>query len=194
MLIEHGLLRACAEDGQEYTFWPSFGRVAALGTPAQIVELYGDLHDHPAIAARAAAYVLICLCLQDDPSPLIGWHEVRGDALAWIPGAMPVDEQIIMARHLLQHGTAGKARPDAAEQSKAGEFVPEFDAGVYISAARVHLKLSSEDAGNLTMTEFQQMMDLKFPPQEGAKSGKGVDVPNRAQYDAAMARLDSRSE
>lgn len=178
MLVECGFARAITTDGVEFTFTPSFGRIATLGDPQSIVALYAGLFGPR--AAQDARYVLACLCDQDDATPLIGWFDDDGDH----QGAMPAAEQIIIARHLMQHGIAGKATPGQGD----GKFSDRFDAAEYISAARVHLGLSSADAEALSMTEFQTMLAMKYPDQN-----KQRDVPDRAAYDAAMARLKEKA-
>jgi hypothetical protein len=201
MLVECGFTRATTADGREFTFRPSLGRISTLGDPQAIVKLYAGLFG--ARAAQEARYVLACLCDQDDVSELIGWAElsaatddgalhgewlgprsVDGDVLGWHAGAMPVPEQIILARHLMQHGIVGKARPETAGSAQ-GKFSDRFDAAEFVSAARVHLGLSSEDAEALSMTEFQTMFEMKFPDKNNQKR----DVPTRAEYDAGMARM-----
>ena len=42
MLVECGLVRAMAGDGVEFTFTPSLGRIATLGNPQEIVQIYAD--------------------------------------------------------------------------------------------------------------------------------------------------------
>lgn len=167
-----------ASDGTEFTFRPSLGRIASLGNPHEIVDLYAGLHG--AHAAKDAAYVLACLCDQEDPSPLIGAHVDD----AWQPGVMPEAEQIIIARHLMQHGIVGKARP---EKKGDGAYSDTFDASEYISAARVHLGLSSADAEAMSMTEFQTMLEMKFP-----EANKKRNVPTRDEYREQMAAIKER--
>lgn len=180
MLVECGFVRAKAADGSEFTFTPSFGRIASLGHPHEIVSLYVDLHG--ARAAAVATYVLACLCDQDDPTPLIGWMDLAGN---WHAGPMPLDEQIIIARHLMRHGIVGKAKPEQRD----GRFATAFQAKEYVSAARVHLGLSSTDAEALSMTEFQTMFEMKFPDQGEKKR----DVPTRDEYFGQMnAILEKR--
>jgi hypothetical protein len=179
MLVECGFVRACTHDGTEFTFTPSCGRITRLGDPQLIVSTYAGLFGPR--AAQEAAFVLACLCEHDDPSPLIGWADEHGEH----PGAMPAAEQIILARHLMQHGIAGKARPDKGD----GKFSDRFDAAEYISAARVHLGLSSADAEALSMTEFQTMFEMKFPGQGEKKR----DVPSREEYDAAMKAYQEKN-
>lgn len=179
MLVECGFVRAQAEDGTEYTFRPSLGRIAALGTPQQIVALYAGLHGER--AASEARYILAALCDQDDATPLIGWLDERlGDH----PGLMPPAEQIIIARHLMQHGIVGTARPGGAGPD-GGRYSERFEASEYISAARVHLGLSSADAEALSMTELQQMLAMKFPDAGQRRR----DVPTREEYEAQMAAI-----
>lgn len=181
MLVECGFVRVQHRDGGEWTFSPSLGRIAALGSPTEVVELYADLHD-PAKAADAARYVLASLCDQDDPTPLIGWHDA--DALTVQPGAMPAGEQIVIARHLLQHGMVGTAKP---ERSGDGQYTAEFRASEHIAAACVHLGMSTQDAEALSMTELHLRFDAKFPK-------KPQDRPevSREQYLEFMAEVRGR--
>lgn len=178
MLVECGFIRATASDGTEWTFSPSFGRIASLGNPQEIVRLYADLHG--ARAVDTATYVLACLCEQEDPTPLVGWTDVHGAHA----GLMPASEKVILARHLMQHGIIGKARPGKGE----GKFSDSFEVAEYIAAARVHLGLSSADAEALSMTEFQTMLEMKFPDAH-----KQRDVPTREEYQAAMKAIKERS-
>ena len=171
MLVECGYVRATASDGQEWTFCPSLARIASLGHPREIVELYATLHGPR--AAAAATYILICLCEQDDTTPLLGWHD--GPA-----GTMPGAERIIIARHLMHHGIIGRARPDAGD----GTYRAEFNAAEYIAAARVHLALSTADAEALSMTELQGLLDAKHPPPP--------PPPTREEYDEALAAVEAR--
>jgi len=181
MLVECGFVRVTTLEGVEYSFTPSFGRIAALGTPHEIVTLFAGLHGPN--AAQDAAYVLACLSDQEDPTPLIGWREPGEQH----DGEMPVNIRIELARHLMRHGIVGKARPDNAGD---GKFSDHFDVAEYVSAARVHLGLSSADAEALSMTEFQSMFAMKFP-KSGDVSG-ARDVPTREEYEAQMAAFEER--
>lgn len=178
MLVECGFVRAVTSAGEEFTFTPALGRIASLGSPREIVSLFAALHGPK--AENEAAYVLACLCDQEDATPLTGWRDEAGEH----PGAMPAAEQVVIARHLMTHGIVGKAKPGKGD----GKFSEEFHASEYISAARVHLGLSSADAEALSMTEFQTMLEMKFP-EAGEKKR---DVPSRAEYEAAMAALKGR--
>lgn len=173
MLVEAGYTKATAPDGTEYTFCPSFARIASLGSPAEIVKLYAELHGPR--AADAAGYALAMLCEQDECLELIGWIDADGRH----PGAMPEAEQIILARHLMRHGIIGKAKPGKG----GGQYAQEFHAAEYIAAARVHLGLSSADAESLSMTEFQTAFEMKFP------EAKAKELPSREEYRELMAKM-----
>lgn len=177
MLIECGYVRVTALDGQEFTFCPSLSRIASLGSPREIVRLYSALHGPR--AAQEAAFVLACLCEQEDPLDLIGWLDANGLQ----PGSMPASEQIIIARHLMRHGIVGKARPG----SGGGSYCDSFNAQEYISAACVHLGLSRTDAERLSMSEFQSMFEMKFP------DSKAQEVPSRDAYNAFMQKIRARA-
>jgi hypothetical protein len=177
VLVECGFVRATTDDGSEWTFAPSLARIAALGHPREIVELYAELHD-PQRSATAARYILASLCEQDDPTPLVGW--MCADDGTEHAGLMPASEQIIIARHLMRHGIAGNDRPGTG----AGRYVAEFQAAEYIAVARVHLGLSTADAEALSMTELQGLLDAKFPDKD-----KASDVPTRAEYEAGLIAM-----
>lgn len=179
MLVECGFVHAQAGDGSEWTFRPSFGRIAALGSPQEIVAIYAGLHGPRAV--QEASYVLASLCDQEDPTPMVGWVDEHGTH----PGMMPEAEKVILARHLMLHGIVGKARPGNGD----GKFSDAFDASEYISAARVHLGLSSADAEALSMTEFQGMFEMKFPDEPGSKA---ADIPSAEEYAEAMKASEVR--
>lgn len=186
MLVECGFTRVMLGDGSEWTFTPSFARITALGDPFEIVRIFGALHGDG--APQAAAYVLAVLCDQEDATPLTGWHELPTEQkgpLTWHPGAMPDSEMVIIARHLMQHGICGQSRPapDGDEQ-RDGKFSDRFDAAEFVAAARVHLGMSAADAEALSMTEFQRLLDQKFPDRNRKR-----DVPNRTEYEQGMAAI-----
>ena len=186
MLVECGFVQVWAGE-DAWSFTPSLARIASLGGPREVVALYAALHGPR--AAEEAGYVLGCLCDQEDPTPLIGWRDADDPAASLggglHAGLMPDAEKIVIARHLLQHGMVGKARPEGEAPAEKGAYSETFDASEYIAAARVHLGLSTADAEALSMTEFQRLLDMKFPDANKKKR----DVPTRAEYEAAMAAI-----
>lgn len=182
MLVECGFVRVTLADGAEYTFTPSFKHIASLGSPGEIVRLFVDLHGPKAV--QAARYILTVLCDQEDPTPAVGWLSLKDGE--WKPGAIVDQEQVFLARHLMKYGIVGHAKPDSKKQE--GEYSAEFKVMDYISAARVHLGLSADDAAALSMAEFQAMFEMKFP--ESSKAGR--NVPSREEYRKFMASVKER--
>lgn len=186
MLVECGFVRVTLADGAEFTFTPSFKSIAALGSPGEIVRLFVDLHGPKAV--EAARYILTVLSDQEDPTPAVGWLSLEDGE--WKSGAIADKEQVFIARHLMKYGIVGHAKPGTKPDAKKqeGEYSSEFKALEYISAARVHLGLSAEDAAALSMAEFQMMFEMKFPESE--RSGR--NVPSRDEYRKFMESLKER--
>lgn len=183
MLVEFGFVQVSSGDGREFTFTPSFKNIAKLGAPVEIVDLFASLHGSRAY--EDAPYVLMCLCDQDDPTQATGFHDGREKTPTWVNGFIDRDVQVMLARHLMRHGIAGKAKPD---KKGTGDYAKQFSAAEFISSARVHLGLSAAEAEALSMTEFQTMLELKFPND---KQGGG-NVPSREEYKKFMDSVKGR--
>jgi hypothetical protein len=207
MLVECGLTRAQLPDGSEWTFRPSLGRIAELGSPREIVELYAALCGGsgapvPVVGAEmqpwagawlqpwggmpdrrsqhmvaAAERILAALCDTEDVTPLTGWRDADG----WHPGAMPEAEMVLIAQHLMRHGICGKARPGSGE---GGGYAQEFHAAEHVAAAVAHLGVSRDEALDMSMTELQLLFEAKFPD-----AAKKRDVPTEDEYAAFMSRM-----
>lgn len=91
------------------------------------------------------------------------------------------DRQIIIAAGLLRHGISGVSKSKKKSSGKAADTI---DLWGFVNTARVHLEINKDEALSLTMTEFNQMMDIKYPPEKTA-----VDVISDEEYDAAMKNL-----
>lgn len=175
MLIEHGFSRAVTASGLEFTFTPSFARIAQLGHPGEIVGAFRGLFgDQAALNAR---YVLAVLCDQDDATALLGWRDEDGEH----PGGMPILEQISLAAHLLRHGLVGTG----GNKEEGAKPVTEFNVAEYVAAARIHLGMTTADAEALSMSEFQALFEMKYPDAKKKKR----DVPTREEYRMAMAAM-----
>lgn len=148
-LTEIGQVGIMTGDGREYVLHPSLFNMAAIGSPEEIVSTYAALHGSDAINA---ARVVILACGGD--------HELTG--CYGETGEMPDADQIIIARHLMQHGIVGKVKKSGG----SGKYSPRFDAAEYILAAQAHFGMTRADAGELTMTEFGMLLDMKFPEQK----------------------------
>lgn len=117
-----------------------------------------------------AAHTVLSACCDDDTGELIGWMKPgkgRKRSFVWRPGTMPPQEMVIVAQSLIMHGIIGKAKVRKLQRHESSDTTSEFRAPDYIIAARNHFGISKEEAGQLTMTEFQLMLIAKYPEQKG---------------------------
>lgn len=134
--------------------------------------------------SRAAALVIMCCCY-DDCAELTGEYVDNQGKLEFKPGIMPELEMIHTARNLMEHGIIGKVKTRKLQKNEGrNDYTKEFHSVEYISAARVHFNMTRQEAGDLTMTEFMELMKIKFPD-----SAKGF---TREEYDNLMDDYDKR--
>ncbi|EHR3368896.1 hypothetical protein KTV32_004625, partial [Salmonella enterica subsp. enterica serovar Give] len=170
-----------------------------IGTPEQIVDVFVKVHagHYPkhriadpqtlkAANARcfaemaAAAANVVKRCSEGDVAEVIGSYLVTGAGrLLFKPGAIPIEDVIQIARHLILHGVMGDQPPEEFE-GKKGEYSDKFDVRSFVYTAVAHLGMSESDAWNMTMTSFRAAMNAKFPQKEKAK------VPTQEKYDEVM--------
>lgn len=133
---------------------------------------------------RAAALVIMCCCYEDCAELVGEYVDIEG-RVEFKRGIMPELEMIHTARNLMEHGIIGKVKVRKLQKNEGkNEFTKEFHCAEYISAARVHFSMSRQEAGDLTMTEFMELMKIKFPD-----SAKGF---TREEYDNLMDDYDKR--
>ena len=189
LMPEIGHVRVIAPDGQAFDFVPSLAAINSLGTGAEIVRAAADLYDRrPLVALTAARCVMqACHVANDDIGPLVGWSDARLDAPGEpidMPGAMPVPEIMAVARHLVQHGTAGKSRPGG----NRGQYAQEFSVAQHLAAAQAHLGTTRAEALAMTMTEMQLLIEAKFP------EAKAREVPTRDEYRKQLAAIMAKRQ
>jgi len=161
---------------QDFLFRPSLSAMASLGSPSEIVELFGLLHSSPAInpfypaesfrkwerSIIAASIDVLAACCADDVTPLVG--HVGSKYGSWVPGAIPVEDMPHLARSLMKHGITGNAKPKG--KPKADDYAATFDAKEFAATAMAHLGMDADAAWSLTMTEFIAAMQSKFGKPE----------------------------
>lgn len=176
-----------------YFFRPSLAAIDSLGTPTEIVQMFAALNSGPKInpiwpvaSYRAyerellsLAYDVLVACCQEDVTPLLGHMGSKWGS--FVPGAMPSENMIPIARSLLKHGVVG-ALPVIGKSNGSGDYMTEFNAREFVSLAVAHLGMTTDAAWNLTMTEFSGAMKAKFGEPE-------KKAPNPEKHKAAMSRL-----
>jgi hypothetical protein len=190
-----GEMRLAFKD-RTYFLKPSFRAMAEAGTPKELVEIYATVNGFEVqdVLNRAsesfsgipiyilktvskptygkhvlsAACIIMQACCDDDITHLIGGWKPTPRGVKYIPGAMPVKDILLIARTLIEHGLIGKSPLKVPQRSApAKATTAEFDVGSYISSARAHFGMSRAEAEDLTMTELQQMIKVKYPEPKG---------------------------
>lgn len=214
-ITEIGELRISLAD-KSFFFKPSFKAMQDIGTPAEIVEMYATLNGAEYLQAMqnleylpfgaqiqlmktvskpvygrhvlSAAYIVMQACCDDDIGVLIGGWKPTPRGVKYVPGVMPPNDIIIIARGLMEHGIIGKSPLKVPQRSESGQkkTTNEFNASQYIISARTHFGMTRDDAADLSMTEFQMMIKNKYPEPPGL---------TREQYDTVVnASKDDREK
>lgn len=198
---------------KDFFFKPSFNAMANIGTPQEIVEIYATINGlsaQKAITAAISSYgrvtpfllksiakpaygrevlsaaiIIMRSCCEDDISGLVGTWKPSKKGMMYIRGGMPVADIVTIGRRLMEHGVIGmsKMRKLQRDEGKKGEFTKEFNTMEYISMARAHFGMSREQAEDLTMTELQELIKVKFPQKAGF---------TREEYDDIYAARNER--
>lgn len=210
-LTEIGEMRISLSD-RSFFFKPSFRAMNEIGTPKEIVEVYAKLNGIDYVAplqhveylpfgaqmqvmktiskpvygrhVLSAAYIVMQSCCEDDVSVLIGGWKPTPRGVRYVPGIMPANDIIIIARNLMQHGIIGKSPLKVPErlEEQGKKTTNEFHASQYIISARTHFDMTRDEAENLSMTEFQMMIKNKYPEPKGLTKEERA-----AEYDQAKA-------
>lgn len=213
-LTEIGEIRISMSD-KSFFMKPSFRAMNEIGTPKEIVEMYATLNGADYLQTMqhieglppgaqiqvmktvskpvygrhvlSAAYIVMQACCEEDVSMLIGGWKPTSRGVRYVPGVMPVNDIIIIARNLLDHGIIGKSPLKVPQRSESqAKTTSEFNVSQYIISARTHFGMTREEAEDLSMTEFQQMIKNKYPEPKGL---------TREQYDAVVdASKDDRAK
>lgn len=182
---------------KDFFFKPSFNAMANIGTPQEIVEIYATINGlsaQKAITAAISSYgrvtpfllksiakpaygrevlsaaiIIMRSCCEDDISGLVGSWKPSKKGMMYVRGGMPMADIVTIGRRLMEHGVIGmsKMRKLQRDEGKKGEFTKEFNTMEYISMARAHFGMSREQAEDLTMTELQELIKVKFPQKAG---------------------------
>ncbi|GKX40424.1 hypothetical protein SOASR014_41630 [Pectobacterium carotovorum subsp. carotovorum] len=197
----------------DYFLRPSFAAMTRIGSPTDIVDAYATLNGYevaqvvtmaqdaygkipdwliktlrkPVYGRKilSAAMHVMQACCDEDITPLVGEWRPGKRGIVYRAGWMSVGEIILIAHTLIEHGVMGKAKVRKPQRSETNSYVNEFRAVEYINAARIHFGVSRDEAERLTMTEFQLMINAKYPDQKGF---------TREEYDAVRDDYFKRRE
>lgn len=186
-------------DGRDYLVRPSFAalnRIHDLQEAVRIVcEAYSVLltGNMPRVIDIGTCGHVLAEC-SDFPVESIGYADLRGDRLKWIQGRLSVREVVIMAHHCIKWGIKGNPKEKlskAARKRLADEPKRDFDPQEFVAVLVDEFGLSTGDAWNCTMVEFQRLCEQRQRKNWGDRPPP-IDDEERdnllAHYRACMQR------
>lgn len=160
---------------------PSLYAMSCLGDPKEIVRVFASVMGGESKERFSDALATVYACTEGEIDWLVGHWSESG----YVPGAMPPENVIHLARCLLKHGIAGDLpAPERKPSDDPPEYINEFDARTHVSIAMAHLGLSERDSWNITMTALVGALRAKFPRPES--TSPGAKAPTKEQHQATM--------
>ncbi len=176
MLTEYGHAQI-SWNGVNYTLSPSFINISKIGSPKEIIDDFKSFIESSGVWKFIIATSVLNACSDKElPESLLGKVKFSDNQnrFMYVKPNHNMDmfnDAIVLAEHLLIHGICGKS-----DSKGNGDRVEEFDACAFIEDARIHLGQTSEQAENMTMTEFIRLVKRKFPAEESDAPNEELDT------------------
>jgi hypothetical protein len=176
MRINTSIGEASALIGQcEYSVRPSFAALASIGDPEAIdTVIRGCVRALETLESEAVPSVTnLCCCssmltaCSDIPEEVMGWAEGE-TRLLWRQRLVSINDLVVMANHCVKWGVMGDPRRKLTDKKKAkakGLFDPQEFVAVLID----EWNMSSQDAWNTTLVEFQRLCEARHKKAWGDK-------------------------
>ena len=190
------------------TFRPNFKNLARIGSPAEIVDVFGKLfcadgqrfqrvpdslfvivEQSLMKEALSAAHQVLFACHDEQDVDalvsLIGGYapSYKRDRLVYQVGKMPIKDIITLARSLMRHGMIGET-----ERGGGGEYASEWNPAEFADMVATILKVSQDEAEQMTMTRFQRRFDQLYPD---AKKNRESRI-SREEYEQLKAAIAAK--
>ena len=193
---------ASAQVGErEFVFRPTLVRIAEIGTPAEIVEVFALVMSEPTsrthwVQRMVAALVVLYACADQFDRDL---ERLLGAASPWPqrynPGVMPADDVIHLARQMLRHGVVGVQleafkRQQQEQGRQRGDYSAEFSPAEFAAQAVAHLGVTVDQAWSMTMTSIVQALAAKYPPPRDP-AGPPVTLERNDAATAWIAKVNA---
>lgn len=152
-------------DGTEYLVRPSFAALAEIGDPEvlddyvrQVCSAYEILLQDkmPTVSMLGCCANILDVC-SDLPSEWLGCYT---ENRKFKQGKVRIDELVIMAHHCIKWGVQGDSKWKSKPSKKQYEN-RMFDPADFVSILIDEFHMSSSDAWNCTMTEFQRLCEQR---------------------------------
>lgn len=178
--------------GRDIVLRPSLYAMTQLGEPDEIVSLLASVCSDPLTPQDArlqmvSAIAVLAACTSEDIRRLTGYH----DGTVLVRGRMAPNAILLIARRLLRHGVTGTLpEVERAPGDAEPEYTTTFDARSFVAMGMAHLRLSEQDAWNMTMTGLVGAMRSKYPPVKPEDKRAKSKGPSQKQVVDALDWFD----
>jgi hypothetical protein len=152
--------------GRDFVFRPLFYRVAQLGTPKEILDIFNQAQTVGDDGFIAAWRVMAEFCDDENIDNLIGYFYYceKLNRLRYVRGKMPIEDIHIIGASLITDALIG--RPTNSDKVKASKEAPstEFNPAEFVAIGNAHF--SGIDWWGKTMIELQQAIKAHNPEKE----------------------------
>lgn len=175
--------------GRDYLFRPSFRKIAELGDPRQIVDMYNDVQKPDSNGFRTALTIMhhFSDCEPEEAFKLFGFYKECKSGLRYVRGLIPEPNDIqVLACQLMVNALVG------VPSKKSGKKAEKFDTMEFVGSAVAHFGMQYSDAWEMTMHEFQAAIKAKFPDSKEDEPVTGDDIDNLWKaIDESRARAEN---
>ncbi len=186
-------------NGNEYLLRPSFRALKRIDdledSITSVCESYNLLiSGHGVTVSQVSACAYVLQCCSDLPDELVGWTEHRNGKFKWRMKVLTVNEIVIMAHHCIKWGVFGDPKDKlskAAKKKMEEKPQTEFDPHDFVAVMVDEFHLSTNDAWECTMVEFQRLCEHRNRKNWGDRPDPIDDDERDAlinQYQACMKR------
>lgn len=152
---------------EEHLIRPSFSALAAVEdlqyTIEAVCEAYAVvLQSHtPKLHHLSACSIMLTAC-SNIPMEWMGYVVARESGAKWKMGVLPIPDLVILAHHCVRWGVQGNPKEKLSRSAKKKlEAQPQrdFDPAEFVAVMVDEFGVSSRDAWDSTMTEFQRLCE-----------------------------------
>lgn len=173
----------------EHPLSPSFGNIAKLGNPSEIMWIARLVHMfqiNPVDAFKAACDVLIACGAPEELLGGLAWSEWSNRVVIDM-GPIPPQHVMVLAKHCIQYGICGSDEQLSTMQKTEGSGMEEFNPAEYIISATDYLGVSIDEAEKLTMAKFIRLSNAKSE-MEKRRHMKQNKIPTKKESEARYSR------
>lgn len=160
-------------EGRDYVFRPFFCRIAELGSPEEILQLFEQAQTVTDDGFIAAWRILNTLADDQDLDELLGYFERDESGLRYVAGKVPAQDIHVLGSAIIRDGIIGRPTKFELSKARSGAPVDGFDPAEYVAIGDAHL--GGVNWWNKTMIELQKAIRAKNGPSKEEQTWMSAD-------------------